>query len=72
MTALQNRSGNVSKTVDGRFMNNRRAKYLRRLVTGDPDVEGRTYAREENITTWILHPLSRRRQYREAKRRRND
>jgi len=53
-------------------LNNRRAKYLRRLVTGDPDVEGRTYAREENITTWILHPLSRRRQYREAKRRRND
>ena len=53
-------------------MNNRRAKHLRRLVTGDPDVEGRTYAREDNVKTWILHPLSKRKQYQEAKRREHD
>lgn len=53
-------------------MNNRRAKHLRRMVTGDPDVEGRTYAREENVKTWILHPLSRRKQYQQAKRGKND
>jgi len=49
-------------------MNNRRAKRLRRIVTGDPDVEGRTFAREENTRTWILHPMSTRKQYQEAKR----
>jgi len=53
-------------------MNNRRAKRLRRMVTGDPDVEGRIFARDENMATWILHPLSKRRQYQEAKRRKND
>lgn len=49
-------------------MNNRQAKRLRRMVTGDPDMEGRTFAREENLTTWILHPMSTRKQYQEAKK----
>lgn len=49
-------------------MNNRRAKQLRRMVTGDPDYTGRTFAREENLTTWMLHPLDPRKQYQEAKR----
>lgn len=38
------------------------------MVTGDPDMEGRTFARENNQTTWMHHPMSKRSQYREAKR----
>lgn len=49
-------------------MNNRKAKHLRRNTTGDPDYSGRLFAREENVKTWILHPLDPRKQYREAKR----
>jgi hypothetical protein len=49
-------------------MNNRRAKHLRRMATGDPDYSGRIFAREENTKTWMLHPLDPRKQYQEAKK----
>lgn len=49
-------------------MNNRRAKKLRRAVSGDPDYSGRLFAQEENLKTWMLHPLDPRKQYQEAKR----
>ena len=49
-------------------MNNRKAKHLRRITTGDPDYAGRVFALEENTKTWILHPLDPRKQYQEAKR----
>lgn len=49
-------------------MNSRRAKALRRKVTGDPDYTGRMFHTTENPATQVLHPLSYRKQYREAKR----
>ena len=41
---------------------------MRKKVTGDPDYSGQFFAREENLTTWILHPHDTRKQYREAKK----
>lgn len=49
-------------------MSGKRAKALRRRVTGDPDMMGRTFAKRDNLTTWMLHPHSERAQYRELKR----
>ena len=56
------------KEVAG-LRNGKKAKRLRRQVTGDPDMDGRTFAKRDNITTWMLHPHSERAQYRELKRR---
>jgi hypothetical protein len=49
-------------------MNGKRAKALRRLVTGDPDQAGRLFHTAENETTQVLHPESYRKQYLEAKK----
>lgn len=58
-------------------MNGRKAKALRRKVTGDPAMEGRLFARMEqnedgtvkkSSKTFIRHPMSFRRQYQEAKK----
>ena len=64
-------------------MNGKKAKKLRRQVTGDPDMKGRFFARTrvikeddgtervdpKSLRTFILHPHSERAQYRELKRR---
>lgn len=50
-------------------MRGKRAKALRRAVTGDPDMAGRVFADKNNMRTWLLHPTSVRKQYQEAKRR---
>ena len=39
-------------------MSGKRAKALRRRVTGDPDMTGRTFAKRDNVTTWQNHPHS--------------
>ena len=49
-------------------MSNRQAKKLRKSVTGDPDFRGRLFAREDNLTTWMLHPDDERKQYQTLKR----
>ena len=49
-------------------MNNRMAKKMRKSVTGDPDYQGRIFAREGNLTTWMLHPDDARKQYQTLKR----
>lgn len=58
-------------------MNGKRAKRLRRTVTGDPDMEGKVFAKLErnkhgeirlNDSTWRLHPTSIRAQYKMAKK----
>lgn len=65
-------------------MNGKKAKQLRRQVTGDPDMEGRIFVRKKvvacdivtheeyvdpkSMTTMILHPHSFRAQYQQAKK----
>ena len=63
-------------------MNGKRAKKLRRSVTGDPDMKGRFFARTKvikepdgtervdpkSLRTFMLHPHSERAQYQEAKK----
>jgi len=54
-------------------MNCRKAKALRRAVTGDPDLKGRIYAKQDNQGTYLVHPQSERGQYKQAKKEeRND
>ena len=49
-------------------MNGRKAKELRRKVTGDPDLKGRLFALTENQSTYLVHPDSERGQYKQAKK----
>jgi len=65
-------------------MRGKKAKQLRRQVTGDPDMEGRLFVRKKvaacdwltheeivdrkSLTTWMLHPTSFRAQYQMAKK----
>ncbi len=49
-------------------MRGKKAKALRRKVTGDPDMEGRMFAREGTLDTHRLHPNSFRAQYKMAKK----
>jgi len=49
-------------------MNGKKSKRLRRMVAGDPDMEGRVFAKEGNLDTWRLHPTSMRVQYQAAKK----
>jgi len=49
-------------------MNGKKAKKLRRMVTGDPDMTGRLFARGVNFTTHLVHPSSFRAQYQAAKK----
>lgn len=49
-------------------MNGKKAKRLRRNIAGDPDMDGRVFAKGENHTTWLLHPSSYRAQYQMAKK----
>jgi hypothetical protein len=58
-------------------VNGKKCKALRRMVTGDPDMAGRVFARLErdktgevhlNDTTHRLHPTSVRAQYQMAKK----
>lgn len=49
-------------------MNGRKAKELRRKAAGDPDMTGRVFAKGTNFTTYLLHPMSYRKQYQEAKK----
>jgi hypothetical protein len=49
-------------------MNGKKAKTLRRKVTGDPDMINRIYYKLENPGTLIVHPHSERGQYKQAKK----
>jgi hypothetical protein len=53
----------VVETVNGK-----KAKKLRRMVAGDPDMDGRVFAKHENMSTWMLHPTSYRKQYQQMKK----
>jgi hypothetical protein len=48
-------------------MRGKKARELRKMVAGDPDMEGRVFARGVNYTTHLLHPQSYRKQYQQAK-----
>lgn len=48
-------------------MNGKKAKKLRKQVTGDPDMVGRMFAVDTNFTTHHLHPSSERAQYKKMK-----
>jgi hypothetical protein len=64
-------------------MRGKKAKKLRRMVTGDPDMAGRLFARKrvvgttpggqevvdpKSLRTYLLHPNSARAQYQQAKK----
>ncbi|MEW6186182.1 MAG: hypothetical protein AB1585_10640 [Thermodesulfobacteriota bacterium] len=49
-------------------MNGKKARALRKQACGDPDLNGRLFAKEGNLETVLHHPQSFRGQYREAKK----